>query len=499
MKSRGEKAIVNTSVAIIQEIVIVICGFVLPRLILDAFGSKYNGLITSITQFLNGAVLIRAGIGGATRAALYKPLAQGDQASIDAIMSATNRFMHRVAIMLAVLIFLFASVYPFLVINEFSWFFTFSLFIVIGISTFAESMFGVTSLILLQADQRLYISSIISICAYILNTILAAVLILNGASIHAVKLASAIAFTLNPLALSLYVRRKYKVNFKVKPDNNLISQRWDAFFHQVATFVMNNTDTIVLTVFSNMLIVSVYSVYMLIANGIRQLVSNFTSGLEAAFGSMIAHSDSRIRQNFKIVEFIIFGITTIVYSCTAALILQFVSVYTAGIDDVNYIRPSFAYVLIVGQAFNCIRQPYQLVVQAAGQYRQTRNGAIVEPIINISVSIILVINFGLIGVAIGSLVATIFRTVQYATYVSGHILNGTFVSMCRGVVIAILESGIILFLNRILSPCIPTDYLGWIKNASVAFVIALAVVGVGSILFYRFEVRGLFKKLKAMV
>ena len=75
---RGRKAAINSFFYLLEEVVSVICGFILPRLILSAFGSKYNGLTTSITQFLGAAVLLRSGLGGATRAALYKPLAEHD-------------------------------------------------------------------------------------------------------------------------------------------------------------------------------------------------------------------------------------------------------------------------------------------------------------------------------------------------------------------------------------------------------------------------------------
>ena len=134
MRSRGQKAVINTISSLTLEFVIIICGLILPRLILSKFGSTYNGLTSSINQFLSCAVLLRSGIGGATRAALYKPLQNGDKHAINAIMSATTRFLRKIAFIIAGLIVVFACIYPFLVINEFDWFFSFSLFF--GISIF---------------------------------------------------------------------------------------------------------------------------------------------------------------------------------------------------------------------------------------------------------------------------------------------------------------------------------------------------------------------------
>ena len=75
---RSKKALINSISSLLSQLVTIICGFVLPRLILSQFGSSYNGITSSITQFLNCVILLRAGVGGVTRAALYKPLADGD-------------------------------------------------------------------------------------------------------------------------------------------------------------------------------------------------------------------------------------------------------------------------------------------------------------------------------------------------------------------------------------------------------------------------------------
>ena len=158
-----------------------------------------------------------------------------------------------------------------MVLDEFDYWFSFSLVIILGISTVAQNYFGITYQMLIQADQRQYIYSILTIATTILNTIVAAILILSGATIHVVKLGSAIVFIINPIILNLYVRKKYHINKNVAVNNTAISQRWDAFAQQVAAFVNNNTDVIVLTMFANIREVSVYTVYYMVANGLRRI------------------------------------------------------------------------------------------------------------------------------------------------------------------------------------------------------------------------------------
>ncbi len=497
---RGKKVAINTVCSLAQEFVSVICGFILPRLILATFGSKYNGLIASITQFLSCAVLLRSGLGGVTRAALYKPLALNDHVNICSIVNATDRYMKRIGMILAVLILVFATLYPILIRNEFGWFFTFSLVIIIGASTFAESFFGITYLIVLQADQRLWVSSVLSIICTILNTLFASILILNHCSIHVVKMASAIVFVLNPIVLGRYVRTKYKIDKSIPPDYSAIAQRWDAFWHQISVFVMYNTDIMILTVFSNMLEVSVYSVYNMVMHGLKRLIVSFSGSQEAAFGNMIAKKeDDILRQNVSVVENIMFSLCTIMYSCTSLLILDFVALYTRQITDVNYIRPVFAVVVIVANFFNGVRLPYQAVVEAAGHFKQTKKGAIFEPIMNIVLSIIFVAKYGLVGVAIGTLAATVFRTIQYSVYMSKHILNRSIFITLKRCIISASEWGMIIIATKLLVNTIPGNYFQWIGKSIVTFCVSCIVVIMGNYIVFRKDTSLMLKKVKNII
>ena len=477
-----------------------ICGFILPRLILASYGSKYNGLIASITQFLSCAVLLRAGIGGVTRAALYKPLAQEDHDSFCAIVNATDQYMKRIGLILAMLILGFATIYPVLVKNDFGWAFTFSLVLIIGASTFAESFFGITYLIVLQADQRLWVSSVMSIICTILNTVFASILILNHCSIHIVKIASAIVFVLYPIVLGSYVRKKYKIDKSVPPNYNTIAQRWDAFWQQIAIFVMYNTDIMLLTIFSNMLEVSVYSVYNMVMHGLKRVIVSFSGSQEAAFGDMIARrEDDTLRQSVSAVENMMFSLCTIVYACTSLLILDFVTLYTNGITDINYIRPVFAVIVVLANFFNGVRLPYQAVVEAAGHFKQTKKGAIFEPVLNIVLSIIFVIRYGLVGVAIGTLAATLFRTLQYSIYMSKHIVKRSVLITLNRAAVSAVEWGLIAFISNFFLNMSSMSYLQWIIKALILVIISSVIVIGGNYLTFRKDTVLLLKKVRKLI
>lgn len=494
---RSKKAIINTVFSLLEDFVAIACSFVLPKLILSHFGSEYNGLVTSITQFLACAVLLRSGIGGATRAALYRPLARHDKKEVDSILKATSIFMKKISIILVFAILGVAAIYPIIVNTEFSWLFVFSLFIIIGISTLAESFFGITYLILLQADQKLYIPSIIKIICYILNITVATILILTNNSIHIVKLGSAIVFALNPIILNIYVRKKYKIDKNAQPDNKAISQRWDAFWHQVTVFVNNNTDVMVLSIFTNMLEVSVYSVYNLVIAGLKRFIVAFTRGIDSAFGDMIAKEEKdKLKKNLSIIELIIYNIATFLISCSVLLISQFIAIYTDGITDADYSRPLFSYLLLAGLFFYAIRIPYQNITHAAGHFKQTKKYAFGEIILNIGISVILVIQFGLIGVAIGTLVATAYKTIMFSNYLSSHIVERPKLILYKRIAISVVEFLIIFGIMSLINLPKELTYGSWFFNAIVTILVAGVMIAIGIVVFYRNEVKDLAIILK---
>ena len=267
--SRSQKAIVNTLAGFLNEFVILICGLILPRLILLTFGSAYNGITASISQFLSCIALMKSGIGGVTRAALYKPLAEHNTEQISAIIMQTERFMRRVALIFLGFVAVMACVYPLCISRDFPWLFSASLIVIVAFSTFLQYFFGLTYHMLLNADQRQCVGAIVSMGTTILNTLVAVILIRLGGSIHVVKLGSALVFSLNPIIISAYAKRKYRIDRKVKLQVDHIKQRWDALGHEVANFINNNTDIMVLTVLAGLKEVSVYTVYIAVITGME--------------------------------------------------------------------------------------------------------------------------------------------------------------------------------------------------------------------------------------
>ena len=87
--------LINTIFSLLLQIVTIISGFIIPRLILKTFGSDVNGLVSSLNQFLSYISLIEGGLTGVVLASLYKPLEEKNYNKVSGIVKATNKFFKK--------------------------------------------------------------------------------------------------------------------------------------------------------------------------------------------------------------------------------------------------------------------------------------------------------------------------------------------------------------------------------------------------------------------
>lgn len=497
---RSKKAIYNIISNLMLQFVVVIYGFIVPQIIISNFGSSVNGLISSITQFLAYITLLESGFGPVVKATLYQPIAKKDNKTIKNILKASEKFFRTIAGIFMVYIIALTIIYPILVRNEFSNVYTISLILIIAISTFAEYFFGMTYRLYLQAEQKTYIISIIQVFTYILSTITIVILAKLNVSIQIIKLVSSIIFVLRPLLQNYYVRKKYNMNLKDAEGNYKIKQKWDGLAQHVAAVIHSNTDITILTFFCSLTEVSVYSVYYLVVAGIRKIIEAFSSGIDASWGDMIAKNEYKnLNEKFDLYEVLYFIVCTIVFASAIVLIVPFVSVYTRDINDANYIRYTFGYLIVISEFIWAIRLPYSSIILAAGHFKETRIGAWIEAISNIVISIVLVFKFGIIGVTIGTIVAMIIRTIEFIYHTNKYILKRNIFESIKKVFLIVIETIIIFILFKITPQIENTSYVTWSINAIIVSIEACIVTVLLNIMMYQKDMKKIFNKVKGLL
>ena len=488
--------------AIIELVVATVASFIVPHYIIHAYGSSVNGLVSSITQFLHYIALVESGIGAIGRASLYKPLADKDNAVLSGNYVAIDSFYKKVAYIFVGYVAILAVLFPLLVNKDFDWSYTAILIAILAFSTFIQYYFGITSQTLLQADQKKYIPALLHSLTMILNVVFTIALVEMGSNIHVVKIGSAAAFAVRPIVLYLYVHKHYNIDKHAKPRKEILKQRWDGLAQHIAFFIHKNTDVAVLTILANIKEVSVYSVYNLAVAGCSKVVNIFSASLEPAFGNMIAKGEKEnLKRRVALCSTITFQAAIVLFSTAAIVISPFAQIYTKGVTDVNYLRPTFGIIMLIAEACYCIRLPYQSAAYAAGHFRQTRNGAIAEALMNISISVILVFHYGLIGVAIGTLVSMLFRTVQYIWYYHKKLLGESkgFTFEGKRLCVSIVEVAIFVIASRLIPEMQINGYLKWFVYSMCVGFFCLAVAVVFSYICYREQWKDLVHIVKGLV
>ena len=476
----------NMLATIASELVTLVIGLVLPRMMIMYYGSACNGLVCSIAQFLGFSALFRAGIGGAVRASLYKPIAEKNYDSINEVLSATSSYMHKIGGCVGVYVIIFSLVYPFLVMDEYDWFFSFSLVVIMGVTAFADNFWGIKYKILLQADQKFYIEITSAFITNAFSGLTAIILIANGFPIHFVKIATVSVYLINPLFLSLYVKKHYVVDWNVPAKANVIKNRWNAFFQQLASIFNQNVALVLLTLLQPLKEISVYAVHYMVVMNIGKIVNSCVSGINSTYGDMIAKNESEnLRKKFFFTEWMLYAVSITFFSVTSVMLPSFVAIYTHSVKDVEYVRPFFALIMVFVTMFLSIRIPYQMLVEAAGKFKETRNGAIFEVVINVISSIIFIKIFGLIGVLYGALLSGIIRTIEYAIYSVSKILKVTPIHIFKHFLVVISTFLLCIKFGSLIISADINNVFSWCLNSLVVFLTTLCIVLGASIIFFR--------------
>ena len=497
--SRTKNAILNIAFSLILQIVSFARGLILPRVIIPAYGSDANGLISSITQFLAYISLLEAGVGSIFRTSLYKPLAKGDMDGISGIINEQKRFYRKIGIIFVFYVIALCAFYPLIAKTDVSQPYIVSLILILSVSTFTEYFVSLPYSSLLSADQKIRICYIVSIVYTITNILVSLFWIGLKADIRLIYLSMCVIGLLRPMFYTFYVKRHYKLNEKIQPDKAALNQRWNGMVHHFAYYIHTNTDTAILTVFVGTAMVSVYNVYGAIILGIEKIITSVSSGIAAGLGNLLESKDNeQIDKTVNQFEFIQGGLTTVLYTTTALLLIPFMRIYTSGMTDIEYIQPVFGYVLILAEAIYCFQCVYSTVSTTANKFKETQPGAILECVVNliISLALVLMAKMGILGVAVGTVIGMLTRYIFEVIFLSKNVLyrpvSKAFKILCISILVASIST---VICNLILDYTCIKSLKMWFGFAVVTSAVVAATALTVYAIFYKETIKSLVSRL----
>lgn len=512
--NRTVRFVQNMACTALYQITAMVMGFITPRLMILYYGSQVNGLIVSVTEFLTYFKMVEAGLAAAAIAALYKPLADGDNAKISGVVSAARQFYQKAGWLFCGLTLAFSVAYPFVVpvcdlsgvrLSALS---EMLLILAMGISGALEFFTLSRYRVLLTADQKTYVVSLTSMASLLLSTALIVVLPYLGADVIMVRLAASLTLLLRSVILNRYTARNYpNVNAWATPDKAALAKRWDALYNELTEVFQQGAGVILASLITRDAgILSVYGLYHMVTVGLWGVLKMGTTGIYSIFGNLlVSGSKPAFRAAYRDFECLYHMICAVLFGAAAVLIVPFVTLYTHGVVDVNYNVPLLG-LLVVSEAVSTHGYiPMNLMISSSGLFREVRWHCIWQVTTTVVIGGLLGLlglRYGvemsvcgiLVGVILGNLVRTGFFLGFVPKSITGLPWRESLKRILRmAVTTAVIAAPYLLWVEP------PQRFYSWFMYAVVLALYAAAVSFASSWLFDREAVRSLLTRAKLMV
>ena len=247
-----------------------------------------------------------------------------------------------------------------------------------------------------------------------------------------------------------------------------------------------NTDIVVLSVFTDLKLVSVYSVYFLIVEHIQKFFKSFSHAFTPIIGKAISVKETlKANRYLDLYEFVVFNVSTVVFGCCIYLLPSFIMIYTHGVTDADYYRPVFSTIIVLAEYIYCVRDPYVSVIYAAGRFKETSLSAYIEAGINIVLSVSLVIWFGLEGIAVGTLIGMTYRMIYMIVFLKHHVIHRPVYKSLKRLAVSLAAMAASVGLMCLVDTTGSATLLLWVKNAVLSVLVFGAVTLILDLLFDR--------------
>ena len=476
----------NLGSSVLPQLVNIVSNLILPGMIILAYGSATNGLVSTIKALISYISLVGAGVSIATTQSLYQPVAKNDIITIRGMMRATENMFNKCGWIYITIISLTSFAYP-LFINDapIDYFSMVTLMLVISISGASEFFVVGKCRSLLYANQKVYVCTSIQALSLLVSLILAIIMLKEKMSIILVQFGISFVYIMRALLLYLYVRRNYAecIDTKnVEPIISVVEKRKSAMIHQLTGLIVFGSQPVILTGMVSLDAASIYAVYNIVFSGIYSICSNMNVAVSPFLGKSYALGNIKAtRREYDYVDFSVNLLCIIIFVVTALTILPFIGIYTTH-ADINYVDPLFAILFVIVQSFNVRRLPCSSMINGAGHFKQTQSRAIIEATICCISSILFTYFFGIYGVLLGTGLAIGWRCLDMITYSHWHILhNSSKCALFRLLRLTIYVCVACWLTQYIYIPV--NNYLSWTLYALAVFIIALMVAITDSYLF----------------
>ena len=423
MVSERKKVFLNLAVSGIGQVVLICLGLIVPKIILSSYGSDVNGLTNTIGQVFTYISLLEAGVSVSARNALYKPIKEGDENGVSFICSLAKKYYKRIAISYFAILVLISFGLPFLLKTSVPyWTVCFYIFFE-GLTSVLSFYFINTWTTFLRADGKNYVVDLLTLVTKILCYAVKITLSLFAVNIAFIQIGYFLVSMLVIALYFIYMKRKFPwIQYNCKTEGAKLPEKGANLISEIAWTVFSSTDLIILSVFVSTTAASVYSVYNMIYVALNGLLTAIFQATNYKLG--LAYNSGDIKRYIHLHDLFnslfLCSISSLM-AVTYFLIIPFVSFYTAGVTDTDYIIPILPLLFCMVQILSWSRCVGGNLIGISFRQKQAVPINVAEALINITASLIFVHLWGIIGVLLATVVALPLKAV-YCNYISDVVI-----------------------------------------------------------------------------
>lgn len=424
--SRTSNSIRNIKYAVVGQAVGLVISFFTRTIFVQILSVEYlglNGLFSNILSMLSFAEL---GVGTAITYSLYKPLADKNEVKIKTLMRLYQQAYTAIGVTIAALGVTLTPFLEFLIKDMPDIPYIREIYLMFVANSVISYFFSYRRSLII-ADQMRYIVTVYHYGFYVgLN--IAQILILLVTHNYILYIGLQLLNTLlENIILSHkagklfpFIKGKSKESLDAKEKSTIVRNVKAMMLHKIGDIVVLGTDNLLLSKFIGIVVVGMYSNYLMITNALNTVFGLMFQALTASIGNLsITDTKERTKFIFSCIDFIGFWIYSFASISLVNLFNPFIRLWLG--EEYLFSMP-LVLLIITNFYLTGMRKSVITFRDALGLYWYDRYKPLFEAGINLMVSIILVRQIGTEGIFIGTAVSTLttcFWVEPYMLYKHG--------------------------------------------------------------------------------
>lgn len=401
-----------------SKLIVIVLGFIIPRIILVNYGSDVNGIINSIGQIFSYMALLEAGIGLAAKDMLYKPIVEKDRAGVSYVATVAQNYFRKFTILYGIGVVLMSIIIPLTWKSHVEKSTIFLLVFFEGISGVFSFLFTQTPSAILRADGRSYVDNTIGTLRAVLGQVAKIVIVSLSIRIDALQFAYCLITIVQIIIYKCYFKKNYAwIDYHAAPKTAKLKNRSAYVTSEIAWVVFSSTDLIILSTFADTMVSSVYSIYNMVVGSLTTIMNTIYNSVVYLLGQTYFENIEKYKKVHDAFNSVFMGAQTILMSVTYILLIPFIELYTKGVSDINYIYEYVPLLFCLIQLLSFSSYVTKNLANIAGYTKQSGNVSVVEAVINVVLSLVLVGKLGIYGVLLATVIALPLKIV-YCGYLA---------------------------------------------------------------------------------